>query len=373
MADWFYRTKSGEEGPFRPSDLTNLAQQGVIRPETPLRRSDSDQWVPARRLKGLFPPPAQSIEQPSTVNHSSTKLKRGMIAAGSVIVVIILGLLVLPTFTPADRIPPSSESLTQKAIEPIQPAFEPTASTPTKTQREPAAAAPANFPVAESETMKALGRSRLKAEEVVKLYLAAKTWDERFPLMTNVRRKPQDTPLTPPGTFSPATITASMARNFDGVESTEIDVDISKSHPTQPSLAFLLIPTSEGYKIDAGVLLGNAERAQAVTTLAEIRESKPSIEVVVLKMEKTRFGTLNTDFRVINHSKLHLEYFGFNLVFSDAKGGFVGRSLQNGQNLRPGATSSETAMHSSNVSLEEIGRISASDLKLTTLTACLCD
>jgi hypothetical protein len=266
MADWFFRTKSGEEGPFRPAELMNLAQQGGISRETPLRRSDSDQWVPARRLKGLFPPEIPSEERPPAANRSSKKWNKLVVAACSVVVLFIVGLLALPLFTQPTRIPPQSASNAQDDDD------------------------DANSKIAQTEVMTNLERSRLKAEEVVKLYLAAKTWDERLPLMTNLNRKPQDSPLTAPGTYSPAKITASMTRNFDGVETTEIDVDISTSHPGQPSLAFDLIPTPEGYKIDANLLLRNAVNAKETLEAAR-RAEETRLRMARAEQEPPADGT----------------------------------------------------------------------------------
>jgi len=51
---WFVKTKNGEAGPFSAAQLRDFANQGKIKPNTPIRRGDMQQWVAAEKIKGLF-------------------------------------------------------------------------------------------------------------------------------------------------------------------------------------------------------------------------------------------------------------------------------------------------------------------------------
>ncbi|RCS52794.1 DUF4282 domain-containing protein [Bremerella cremea] len=66
MADeFFYKTSPNEDeqGPIDAKTLKNLAKNGVIRPQSMLRRGNRD-WVVAASVKGLFPePPAESVPE----------------------------------------------------------------------------------------------------------------------------------------------------------------------------------------------------------------------------------------------------------------------------------------------------------------------
>jgi len=59
MADWWCRTDDrGERGPILPEGLKTLADHGLLKPSDPVRADGSSEWVPARRLSGLFAPPS---------------------------------------------------------------------------------------------------------------------------------------------------------------------------------------------------------------------------------------------------------------------------------------------------------------------------
>ena len=53
MSHWFYRQSEKEFGPLRPSEILTHIRQGTIRPETLIRKGDS-QWVTAQSVDGLF-------------------------------------------------------------------------------------------------------------------------------------------------------------------------------------------------------------------------------------------------------------------------------------------------------------------------------
>ena len=53
MSQWYYRTRDGEVGPLKPSDLLKHVATGEILPHTLVRKGDS-QWVEANQVGGLF-------------------------------------------------------------------------------------------------------------------------------------------------------------------------------------------------------------------------------------------------------------------------------------------------------------------------------
>ena len=228
---------------------------------------------------------------------------------------------------------------------------------------------PANTKDTQSEVMKRLEISTKTVETVVTSYLAAKTWEERLPLMVNIDAVPsKDSLLAPPGIYRPGTFKSSSSSTDGEREMGSAEVDVSVSHPDQPTLSFNLVRTSKGFKIDAAVMKQVAAQAQMNAMLAEIRDSKPTVEVTILKMEKS-VSSIRLDFRITNNSKLHLGYVGFNLSFFDSEGGFVGTCLQNAVNLRAGASSTDQGILSGGHSLEEIAKIKVSDLQLRTQTS----
>lgn len=248
MADWFYRTKAGEKGPLRPSDLMNLARQGVINPETPLRRSDDDKWVAAKKLKGLFPSAVEVPQNRPVVQRSTKKLVIVTAGVCGLVLLIFSIVAVMKSGKPTD-----SASL---------------AETPTKVA--------ANTKDTQSAAMGSLQISNQSAGEIVKAYLAASTWDQRLPLMVNFDGPPTgDSPLPPPGKYSPAAIISSTSTKSAKMEISSVEVDISTSHPRHKSVWFNLIRTPNGHKIDAAAMLDNAaksdERLEAARRAEEER------------------------------------------------------------------------------------------------------
>jgi hypothetical protein len=64
MANWFYQLGKDEIGPISNFDLLQLVEQGVIEPETRIRKDDA-QWVNAAAVGGLFE--ALEVEVAKTV------------------------------------------------------------------------------------------------------------------------------------------------------------------------------------------------------------------------------------------------------------------------------------------------------------------
>lgn len=56
---WFYKQKDGERGPVDSATLKELAQNGVLKPDTFIREDGSADWRPAGEAKGLFRSPPQ--------------------------------------------------------------------------------------------------------------------------------------------------------------------------------------------------------------------------------------------------------------------------------------------------------------------------
>lgn len=54
MATWYTKDANGLYGPYSLDDLVNLAKENRITPATMVRRRDSNSWVPASQLKGVF-------------------------------------------------------------------------------------------------------------------------------------------------------------------------------------------------------------------------------------------------------------------------------------------------------------------------------
>ena len=54
-SQWYYRNEHGEQGPFEPQAFKQMAATGQITLETPVRRDDQAEALPAGRVNGLFP------------------------------------------------------------------------------------------------------------------------------------------------------------------------------------------------------------------------------------------------------------------------------------------------------------------------------
>lgn len=52
---WYVTLDGAERGPASSGQLKQLAAQGKLKPNTPIRRADMDRPVPASKIKGLFP------------------------------------------------------------------------------------------------------------------------------------------------------------------------------------------------------------------------------------------------------------------------------------------------------------------------------
>src|SRR5436305_15283172 len=55
MADWWYAKDGQQRGPVTSSDLARMAQSGELKPEDLVFGGDAKDWIPASKIKGLFP------------------------------------------------------------------------------------------------------------------------------------------------------------------------------------------------------------------------------------------------------------------------------------------------------------------------------
>ncbi|REK28371.1 MAG: hypothetical protein DWQ42_05180 [Planctomycetota bacterium] len=69
--DWFVKLGRKEQGPFTPSQIRHFARTGRISESTLLRKANSDRWVIARRIEGLFLDD-QSIPESDPGQHKAT-------------------------------------------------------------------------------------------------------------------------------------------------------------------------------------------------------------------------------------------------------------------------------------------------------------
>jgi hypothetical protein len=59
MADeWFYSQGGNRVGPVSAAQLRQCAEQGTITPDDWVWKQGMQDWIPARRINGLFPQPA---------------------------------------------------------------------------------------------------------------------------------------------------------------------------------------------------------------------------------------------------------------------------------------------------------------------------
>lgn len=63
---WYYKLMGDDIGPLSGADLRRHALDGKLTPDAYVRRGDSDRWVSADKVKGLFDPPSSPLP-PTTV------------------------------------------------------------------------------------------------------------------------------------------------------------------------------------------------------------------------------------------------------------------------------------------------------------------
>lgn len=115
--EWFYTRGSKRFGPVSATELKQLADHGELAAEELVWREGMDQWVPARRVKGLFDQDVPSGKE--DVSGSSPSLKGDAVAGRAEPVKV--------TEPPTPAAPPASD-LAAAPARPARPTFEASAS-----------------------------------------------------------------------------------------------------------------------------------------------------------------------------------------------------------------------------------------------------
>jgi hypothetical protein len=82
-SQWFYKVMAEEVGPVSITELRELAQRGAIVPDTLVANAPGGSWVPAERVRGLFPasitapPPLNTPPPPPPVSASPRRAASG--------------------------------------------------------------------------------------------------------------------------------------------------------------------------------------------------------------------------------------------------------------------------------------------------------
>jgi len=71
---WHYKLMGDEIGPISSQQLKELAQNGTIEFDTPLRKSSSDSWNSASKVRGLFDGPNDTEQEPAPHDHAAPDL-----------------------------------------------------------------------------------------------------------------------------------------------------------------------------------------------------------------------------------------------------------------------------------------------------------
>lgn len=82
MKKWYYKTDTSEAGPLSPSELKQLVADGEIQPDTPVSKDGLEQWIPAKRIKGLFASSQTSKAKMTEDLVQSTKAQANQIYDG---------------------------------------------------------------------------------------------------------------------------------------------------------------------------------------------------------------------------------------------------------------------------------------------------
>ncbi len=64
-SEWFCRIAGAELGPLSAQQVKAMAAQGRLHPDDVLRRGSDGPWLPAGRVKGLFPADQSAVEAPA--------------------------------------------------------------------------------------------------------------------------------------------------------------------------------------------------------------------------------------------------------------------------------------------------------------------
>ena len=180
-SQWFYQATGRQVGPISSTELRNLAQRGVISTNTLVKNAPDANWVPAERVRGLFPesnkkPPPMPVTGSTPVEtqptHFSASSNRGspattfaaarlsrhavaIILAGSLALVVLIGAIIVATTRSHDQRHEAESAQVSKATPP--------AGTPSESGQASKAAFAVGTP-----------------EYVVEQYTKATSWQERL-------------------------------------------------------------------------------------------------------------------------------------------------------------------------------------------------
>jgi hypothetical protein len=148
MSPWYYTTDNRQRlGPVTADQLRQLALSGAVRPEHMVMREGGDKWVPAAKVKGLFPEPAASplpLALPVRQAGGSRSKILYWLAGGLVAAGLLIGLGVLFGRRLNDRSEPEKASVANRGgtgkpgDKPVNPpSDEPGNKPPKKPAKEP--------------------------------------------------------------------------------------------------------------------------------------------------------------------------------------------------------------------------------------------
>jgi hypothetical protein len=64
MTQWFYQNDETTLGPYSANEIKRLGDDGVIAPDTPVRKGADGKWIRAQSVKGLFPTSEERVDAP---------------------------------------------------------------------------------------------------------------------------------------------------------------------------------------------------------------------------------------------------------------------------------------------------------------------
>ena len=376
-AEWHYKTEANEElGPFTPAELKRLASHGRINHSTMVRKGIDGRWVAASKVKGLVdseavrptttaqaqvvrtpPPKPPSIESNNDPNShsfpdprlqpkrdpvdseasavakpkgvSSTSLV-GASVVGTLLAVVLIGLGVM-SFSKQETTSPSQviQNTAENDLSPIQNI---------KNQENPP-----DTVTAAHELPQATSRPELSSpQSVVKAYLAARTWEDRLPLVLNADiLRPEmatyyDGQKLPSDGLLPGNIVTVDNETASVGEKCMVIADLHITTPDRPNWTFAVIHTEEGFKVDwkeTQVIAANDIKAAAQK---EPQELIPLVEFEVQRCNLFTSDSTKVEGKITNNSKALLAYVQVAMNILNEKGDYLDSVTATVKNLRAG-------------------------------------
>ena len=399
MADeWYYRTSTGRaEGPVTAAHMKQLAQLGEIGPETEIRKGAEGRWIGANKVKGLLDPTppkpiktapparqqppddAQEPEPPARPKSpaplavrrppvdaetddeedrrpvpvrrpalqqvedaeytvASPARKRSpllLVGAGVGGTLLVVGLVAVAFSMFGKEKPPQQ-----------------IAQNPNEKQKVEPPAAKNNPPVTGPTTPTPVLNT---PEATIKGYLAAGTWEERLPYVLNADRvRPEMAKLYQNNKFKalnflPGTVLSVENRDATVGGKCTLVLDVSTSSPDFPRWTYILVRTSDGFKVDWEASQDMAKKEQAEALQAKLN---PVIDIEVLRC-KEEYSRTEIEFRLTNKSKSLFSYVGVTASVYNDKREYLGNDYTNETNVRSGQSVIKSISFK-NVKLDEV-------------------